>query len=246
MKAKTFCFLLFAAICLLGASDCRAYMEIYSFTTDPPVPTDQDSITAIIGGMLTTTCDTVSFDEFIMYDDQSGKHFIVIYLNHVILDEFCLQVVTDFLLEVPLGRLQEGTYRTKVVTIHCDFNFTPPELDTTTDVDWPIVVSQSSSVDEEANVNPREFILFQNFPNPFNQFTRIEFTLEKPGPVCLEIHDLLGRRVRSLSSGCLSAGHKSVLWDGKDDSGAEVASGVYLYQMVAGEFSDTKKLVLLK
>jgi hypothetical protein len=93
---------------------------------------------------------------------------------------------------------------------------------------------------------PFEFALFQNYPNPFNQSTKIEFTLVKSGFVKLNIYDILGRKVKTLISEHLSAGYKSVLWDGKNDSEKEVSSGIYFYQLKVRGFSDTKKLVFLK
>jgi hypothetical protein len=101
---------------------------------------------------------------------------------------------------------------------------------------------------------PSGFTLFQNHPNPFNQTTKIEFTLAKSGFVSLSIYDLLGRKVRTLASEHLPSGYKSVLWDGENDSGKDVASGVYFYRIEVedsalggvGDFTVTKKLVLLK
>ena len=93
---------------------------------------------------------------------------------------------------------------------------------------------------------PSEFTLLQNSPNPFNQTTKIEFTLAKSGFVSLIIYDLLGRKVRTLASEHLPTGYKSVLWDGKNDSGEDVASGIYFYQLRVRDFSETKTLVLLK
>ena len=101
---------------------------------------------------------------------------------------------------------------------------------------------------------PSGFTLFQNHPNPFNQTTKIEFTLAKSGFVSLSIYDLLGRKVRTLASENLPSGYKSVLWDGKDNSGSDVASGIYFYRIKVedsalggvGDFTVTKKLVLLK
>jgi hypothetical protein len=93
---------------------------------------------------------------------------------------------------------------------------------------------------------PSEFNLSQNYPNPFNQSTKIEFTLSQSGFVSLNIYDLLGRRIRTLVSENLSPGYKSVFWDGKNDSGKEVSSGIYFYQLRVGDFSEAKKLVLLK
>jgi len=101
--------------------------------------------------------------------------------------------------------------------------------------------------DETGNrEKPSEFILSQNYPNPFNLNTKIEFTLPHPGFASLNIYDLLGRKVRTLVSENLSPGYKSVLWDGKDNSGKQVASGIYFYRLQVGDFSGVKKLVLLK
>jgi uncharacterized delta-60 repeat protein len=93
---------------------------------------------------------------------------------------------------------------------------------------------------------PSEFDLSQNYPNPFNPTTKIEFTLAKLGFVTLQIYDVLGRKVRTLVSEELSSGYKSVLWDGKNEDGKDVASGVYFYQLKGGDFSEPKKMLLLK
>jgi hypothetical protein len=93
---------------------------------------------------------------------------------------------------------------------------------------------------------PSEFDLSQNYPNPFNPTTKIEFTLAKSGFVSLQIYDVLGRKVRTLVSEHLSSGYKSVLWDGKSEDGKDVASGVYFYQLKVGDFSEPKKMLLLK
>ncbi len=93
---------------------------------------------------------------------------------------------------------------------------------------------------------PSEFDLSQNYPNPFNPTTKIEFTLAKSGFVTLQIYDVRGRKVRTLVSEELSSGYKSVLWDGKNEAGKDVASGVYFYQLKVGDFSEPKKMLLLK
>jgi hypothetical protein len=93
---------------------------------------------------------------------------------------------------------------------------------------------------------PTNYTLSQNYPNPFNPTTKIEFTLAKSGFVSLNIYDILGRRVRTLVSEHLPSGYRSVLWDGKNDSGKDVASGIYFYQLKVGDYAATKKLVLLK
>ena len=104
------------------------------------------------------------------------------------------------------------------------------------------------NVEDEEDIDqlPKQFSLSQNYPNPFNQSTKIEFAMVNSGFISLEIYDILGRKVRALVSENLSAGYKSVLWDGKDNSGKEVASGIYFYQLKVENFSEARKLVLLK
>jgi hypothetical protein len=109
-------------------------------------------------------------------------------------------------------------------------------------------VQTSSGVKDETGdrERPSEFVLSQNYPNPFNPSTKIKFTLAKSGFVVLQIYDTLGRKVRNLVSEELSSGYKSVIWDGRNDEGKDVASGVYFYQLKVGDLSEPKKMLLLK
>ncbi|MFQ6002502.1 MAG: T9SS type A sorting domain-containing protein [Candidatus Zixiibacteriota bacterium] len=93
---------------------------------------------------------------------------------------------------------------------------------------------------------PYSFELFQNYPNPFNPTTNIRFSLPRSGHVKLDIYNILGKRVTTLVDEDLTAGNKLVTWDGRNDSGKEVASGVYFYKLKAGEYSETKKMILMK
>jgi len=93
---------------------------------------------------------------------------------------------------------------------------------------------------------PKSFELNQNFPNPFNAITQIRFAVPKQSYVKLDIYDILGRKVKSLVNEDLTAGHKQITWNGKNESGDEVASGVYFYRIKTEDFQTTKKMVLLK
>ena len=97
---------------------------------------------------------------------------------------------------------------------------------------------------------PDAFGLEQNYPNPFNAQSVIRYDIKDvPGRmvlVSLDIFDLLGRRVRTLVRGRISSGRYAVVWDGTDDSGDRVASGVYFYRLIARDFVTSKKLLLLK
>ncbi len=93
---------------------------------------------------------------------------------------------------------------------------------------------------------PPPFTLRSNYPNPFNPTTEIRFDVSRPGPVRLAVYDLLGREVRTLVDGFRAAGAHTVVWDGRSDAGETVASGVYLYRMAAGGFTESRMMVLMK
>ncbi|MGD8921673.1 MAG: NosD domain-containing protein [Candidatus Zixiibacteriota bacterium] len=93
---------------------------------------------------------------------------------------------------------------------------------------------------------PQDFQLAQNYPNPFNPVTAIEFTLPVRSHVQLTIYNVLGRSVRTVIDRELPAGGHRVVWDGKDDDGRSVATGVYLYRLTDGSYSATRKMLLIK
>jgi len=93
---------------------------------------------------------------------------------------------------------------------------------------------------------PANFSLAPNYPNPFNPSTTIAYQLPTRAPVALEIYSLLGQRVRHLVEQVQVAGQHAVTWDGKDDAGRAVASGVYLYRLSTGRHDLTRTMVLAK
>jgi flagellar hook assembly protein FlgD len=90
------------------------------------------------------------------------------------------------------------------------------------------------------------FWLGQNYPNPFNPTTSFEFRVSSLEFTTLKIFDVLGQEVATLASEIRPVGVYTVRWDGRDNRGASVSSGVYLYQLVAGSSTVTKKMILLK
>ncbi len=96
------------------------------------------------------------------------------------------------------------------------------------------------------NALPATYFLSQNYPNPFNPTTSISFGLPAASEVRLEVFNLLGQRVRTLVNGDMEAGYKTVVWDGKDESGKAVSSGIYLYKLSATGFEKSQKMLLLK
>ena len=93
---------------------------------------------------------------------------------------------------------------------------------------------------------PTTFGLEQNYPNPFNPTTQIEFSLPVASNVDLTVFNVLGQEVKSVFSGEMPAGNHTVTWDGTSGTGNSVSSGVYFYRLEAGNFVETKKMMLLK
>jgi len=93
---------------------------------------------------------------------------------------------------------------------------------------------------------PKEFALYQNFPNPFNPITVIEYDIPKDSHVHLAVYDMLGREVKTLTDSYQELGYKSIQWDGTDENGISLGSGMYLYRLTTQNFTGMKKIVLLK
>ncbi len=93
---------------------------------------------------------------------------------------------------------------------------------------------------------PETFALNQNFPNPFNPETFIPFDIREGTHVKLKVFNILGQEIRTLKEGFLQTGSYSVTWDGKDQRGFSVASGIYIYRLEAGKFIQSRKMLLIK
>jgi len=89
-------------------------------------------------------------------------------------------------------------------------------------------------------------ILQQNYPNPFNPETQIRFVLPKPSQVKLEVYNLLGQKVVTLMDKEMPAGTNTIVWDGKNERGEDVSSGVYFYRLEAGDLKQTKKMIIVR
>jgi hypothetical protein len=107
----------------------------------------------------------------------------------------------------------------------------------------PTVVKQSANIGAAL---PAHYSLSQNYPNPFNPSTTIRFELPEAGHVALTVYNMSGQEVARLADESLGAGSYLAEWDGRDMSGELVSSGVYLYRLKAGEYTATRRMIMMK
>jgi parallel beta-helix repeat protein len=108
-------------------------------------------------------------------------------------------------------------------------------------LDKPVIEPETADVSL-----PVRYALHNNYPNPFNPITTLKYALKKEITVSIKIYDLLGKEVLTLVNENQSAGYKSVIWNGKDHSGNPVPSGIYICRMVSGDFTQSRKMLLMK
>jgi hypothetical protein len=100
--------------------------------------------------------------------------------------------------------------------------------------------------DEDFSFRVKDFRLSQNYPNPFNPETKVSFSLPERAPVSLAVYNVFGQKVRALVNATLPAGSYTITWDGTDNEGNSLASGVYFCRLCAGKNAKTSKMILMK
>jgi len=108
------------------------------------------------------------------------------------------------------------------------------------------IVSGSIATQNEALLNPFSLTVFQNYPNPLSSSTKIEYQLGLPGQVEILVYDLFGREINQLFSGFQTPGIHAVEWDGTNMQGMPVASGLYFYRFVTGQYSTSKQMSVIR
>jgi hypothetical protein len=106
---------------------------------------------------------------------------------------------------------------------------------------WETLLSTNNK-----NILAEVFTLHQNYPNPFNPVTTLQYDLPEDALVSITIYDIMGRQISTLVSSQQNAGYKSIQWNATNNAGQPVSAGLYLYSIEAGQFRQTKKMVLLK
>jgi hypothetical protein len=102
------------------------------------------------------------------------------------------------------------------------------------------------SVEDDVSNLPEQFILENNYPNPFNPETNISFTVPNNGNINLTVYNVMGQKVYTIVDGYTRAGNHSVKWNGLDQNSNEVSSGIYFYSLKSDAGSITKTMVLMK
>ncbi len=126
-------------------------------------------------------------------------------------------------------------------------SYTPSRDRNTTDICTHVtgIAETVTGIDDDTNI-PYSFALNQNYPNPFNATTEIIFNTDKASDVSLEVYNIAGQKIKTLVDGRYTAGSHSVIWDGVNEAGTVVSSGVYFYKLNVDNQSETKKMVLIK
>jgi hypothetical protein len=113
---------------------------------------------------------------------------------------------------------------------------------------WAVLAGWNPATDMGTNefANPKKFKLYQNYPNPFNSTTSIGFQLQKNSHITIIIFSSLGEKVATILESNYQAGYHSIVWNGRDDAGNLVPSGLYVYQIETENYFKQAKMIILK
>ena len=196
----------------------------------------------------TATDETIPFTWESSYDVDSDLTYKLI----VTLD-YPGNVYTQDYLNISDASTSISTY--EYASFMTDFNLTLWNIDYVVEVSDEefTVISQAGEfvlnntlLSTDSKIMPEVFALHQNYPNPFNPVTSLRYDLPEDGLVNITIYDMMGRIVKTLVNSSQTAGYKSISWNAANDRNEPVSAGLYLYTIQAGEFRQTKKMVLLK
>jgi len=150
----------------------------------------------------------------------------------------CIDEGTEFLVVDLSTYMLPGTVPDTIININDeDYYGLAPDMG---------AIEYQSILHLDRDLLPKQYILHQNYPNPFNPVTSLWYDLSEDGLVNITIYDMMGRVVKTLVNSSQTAGYKSIRWNATNDRNEPVSAGLYLYTIQAGEFRQTKKMVLLK
>ena len=150
----------------------------------------------------------------------------------------CIDGGTEFLVVDLSTYMLPGTVPDTIININDeDYYGLAPDMG---------AIEYQSILHLDRDLLPKQYILHQNYPNPFNPITSLRYDLPEDGLVNITVYDMMGRIVKTLVNSSQTAGYKSIRWNATNDRNKPVSAGLYLYTIQAGEFRQTKKMVLLK
>jgi len=149
--------------------------------------------------------------------------------------------VTITNVDVEMSRLSSGNGR---LVFQVGNNCIPRNQHVSVQSWW--VNTWSVEVDSDESLIPKEFALYENYPNPFNPTTQIAVDLPEAATTDITVWNIMGQKVATLYSGDLNAGHHTLNFDGRDNNGNQLSSGMYIYRVTAGKYNATKKMTLMK
>lgn len=153
---------------------------------------------------------------------------------------------------IQISDLLQNTLSTEMNLAHLRFRVLDPTAESSIEIAQALVSAPSGQITSlgvtqtQVRAIPTGFALNQNHPNPFNPDTVVPFSLPKSGEIHLAIYNTLGQEIRLLASGMREAGFHRVVWDGKNQNGQTLASGIYFVRLQAGSFSSVRKMMLIK
>jgi hypothetical protein len=165
------------------------------------------------------------------------------------LDFLTISDLTDTSVAFRLDSIAAWIYRRGVAVVSGNRDLLATDgLDTSWVTDGPLALTVDITTLELYEILgiPKEFALHQNYPNPFNPVAVIRFDLPVVADVRLLVYDILGRQVAALVSERMSPGYHSVLWQGRDDLGRPVPTGIYIARLVTPDYIRSIKMLLLK
>ncbi len=157
-------------------------------------------------------------------------------------------VAANFTPTIPLATVNQATtYLDASITMGTSYYYKIVAIDNSGNVGpFSAEISLKATNVEAVDGLPTEFALRQNYPNPFNPSTQINFSLPSQASVKIAIYNVAGELVRTLINDDMSAGNYRITWNGMDNNGRTISSGVYIYRMQAGKFVSARKMLLLK
>ena len=145
--------------------------------------------------------------------------------------------------------ITDTSYKLTELSYNTNYYWRVRSYNATGSSEWTILsnfVTMKLPTDVNSEFQNLTFKIDQNYPNPFNPATVINYSIPKEVAVSIKVYNSLGKEIKTLENGYKSAGLYSIIWNGDDNSGNKVSSGTYFYRITAGEFTQIKKMILLK